>query len=199
MRYITYPKLPSIPSDIELEVIEVAKKINFQENEFNLTTEESIMEKIQVHAPVNMIEILGVRFSDAHKYFNVSISKFAFVNAPHNLVKWVEENINMNIRSINVQAMSGGTDIVPHVDEIRTGALNYLLSTGGSKVETRFYESLRPDLKAVSQTAIPYDKVKLIESAELPLRVWHILSTKDIHSVNGLTPNDVRISVSISL
>jgi hypothetical protein len=97
--------------------------------------------------------------------------------------------------------MTGGEFIVPHIDEIRTGGLNYIIQTGGTAVKTKFYKpkSEYKEFKATPQTAFLYNTIDEVYSETLPINKWHILDVTQIHSVNDLIPSSLRIAVTVSL
>ncbi len=196
IEYFTFPK---VPEDIKQSVLEQARKISFQENQYNLTADENLLSAIKKFTPKEDDSMLGVMFEDAQGYFKDKIANFAFIEADPVLVKWVKNNISMSYRRVDVQVMTGGVIVVPHIDEIRQGALNYILSSGGTDVTTTFYEPLNKDLVAVPQQAFPYDRISIKDSTVILEEQWHILDVTKIHGVENLSPNEYRISISISL
>jgi hypothetical protein len=125
----------------------------------------------------------------------------SFVNPPKELTEWVKENITIPYRGVNIQVMSGGNFVAPHIDEIRNGALNYIIQTGGPDVKTKLYKPKLEyaNLKVTPQTVFLYDTIDEVHSETLPTNKWHILDVTQIHSVNNLVPSSSRISISISL
>lgn len=198
---IVYKDFPSVPDYIVEQILIDASKINFQTNEFNLTADDTLLESIKEFAPKLGDQVLGVAFNEAQNYYTEKIASFAFINPCNDLIIWAKENITMPYRGINIQVMTGGEFVVPHIDEIRTGGLNYILQAGGPNVKTKFYKpkSEYSNLRATPQTAFLYETIEEVHSETLPLNKWHILDVTHIHSVNDLVASDMRISISISL
>jgi hypothetical protein len=94
------------------------------------------------------------------------------------LSKWCYHNISPSLYW-GVQVMSG--DLGWHWDEPTTVKITYIFQTGGNNVETVFYDTL---CKTVLQSII-------IE----PKR-WHILNVKEMHTVRGIQPGKLRISLT---
>lgn len=198
---ITYKDFPKIPDRLVNQILQLVSTINFQQNDFNLTTNDSLLELIKNYTPDFNDKILGVAFNQAQQYFKEPIALFAFINAPEELTAWVKENIPIPYKDVNIQVMTGGTHVVPHVDEIRTGGLNYIIKSGGTDVVTTFYKPKLDykNFKVVPQTALLPDTLDTVRSEILPTNLWHILDVTQIHSVNNLSSLDLRIAVTISL
>lgn len=198
---ITYKDFPPLPRKLVDQVVTLALSISFQKNDFNLTTDYELSELIKDYAPDFRDNILGVAFNKAQEHFNEPIASFAFIRPTDELIAWVKDNILIPYRAVNIQVMTGGTHVVPHVDEIRTGGLNYIIQTGGSAVKTVFYKPkpIYDGFKVVPQTALLPDTIDEVYSEVLPTNTWHILDVTQIHSVNNLDPLDLRIAVTISL
>jgi len=62
----------------------------------------------------------------------------------------------------------------------RDFAISYLLETGGENVITTMY-----------------DNDNITDSKKIDPHKWHIINTKDLHSVSGIT--EIRIAISISV
>jgi hypothetical protein len=198
---ITYKDFPSIPEHIIDKVLDIVSGINFQTNDFNLTAEDDLLDLIKDFAPNFNDKLLGVAFSEAQQHYKEKIASFAFINPPPELTEWVKENISIPYKAVNIQVMTGGEFIVPHIDEIRTGGLNYIIQTGGTAVKTKFYKpkSEYKEFKATPQTAFLYNTIDEVYSETLPINKWHILDVTQIHSVNDLIPSSLRIAVTVSL
>lgn len=199
---IVYKNFPIIPKHIIDKVLDVALNVNFSTNDFNLTTDNSnLLETIKQFTPNSDENLLGVAFNEAQQHYKEKIASFAFVNPPTELTKWIKENITVPYRGVNIQVMSGGDFVAPHIDEIRKGALNYIIQTGGSDVKTKFYKPKLEyaDLKVTPQTVFLRNTIDEVYSETLPTNKWHILDVTQIHSVNNLDPSGIRISISVSL
>lgn len=198
---IVYKDFPPVPNHIVEQILTDVSKINFQTNDFNLTADDNLLESIKQFAPVPGDKVLGVAFNEAQQYYTEKIASFAFINPCNDLITWAKENITIPFRAVNIQVMTGGEFVVPHIDEIRSGGLNYILQTGGPTVKTKFYKPKNEysNLKATPQTAFLYETIEEIYSETLPLNKWHVLDVTQIHSVNDLVASSSRVSISISL
>jgi hypothetical protein len=198
---IIYRDFPIVPKHIVDKVLDIALNVNFLENDFNLTTDSNLLESIKEFTPNFNDNLLGVAFNQAQQYYKEKIASFAFVNPPEELTKWVKENITLPYRGVNIQVMSGGEFVAPHIDEIRKGGLNYIIQTGGPDVKTKLYKPKLEyaNLKVTPQTVFLYDTIDEVYSETLSINKWHILDVTQIHSVNNLDPLGVRISISVSL
>jgi hypothetical protein len=198
---ILYKPFPLIPKHIVKQVLRLVSAINFQTNDFNLTTDDTLLESIKQYAPNFNDKILGVAFNEAQQHFKEPIASFAFIKPPDDLTIWVKENIPIPYKAVNIQVMTGGTHVVPHVDEIRTGGLNYIIRTGGPAVKTAFYKPklAYEEFKVVPQTAFLLDTIDEVYSEILPANNWHILDVTRIHSVNNIVSSELRIAVTVSL
>jgi hypothetical protein len=198
---IIYKNFPTVPDYIVKQILTDVSKINFQTNDFNLTADSDLLESIKQFVPNSEDNVLGVAFNEAQQYYTEKIASFAFINPCNDLIIWAKENISIPYRGINIQVMTGGEFVVPHIDEIRTGGLNYIIQTGGPDVKTKLYKPKDEysNLRATPQTAFLYNTIEEIHSETLPLNKWHILDVTQIHSVNDLVPSKSRISISISL
>jgi len=196
---ITYHDFPVVPEYIKKQVLEQASLIEYDNNSYNLTGSNDLINSIKKLKPEFTKDSLGVPFDDAQNYFDKKIANFAFLDASNELVEWVKNNIPLKIRGTNIQVMHGGEIITPHIDEIRSSALNYILSPGGDNVSTSFYISNDPNLMAMPQMAFPYNRLNLLESNVIPCEQWHTLNVQKIHGVENLDINKHRISISISL
>jgi hypothetical protein len=198
---IIYRDFPIVPKHIVDKVLDIALNVNFLENDFNLTTDSNLLESIKEFTPSFNDNLLGVAFNQAQQYYKEKIASFAFVNPPEELTEWVKENITLPYRGVNIQVMSGGEFVAPHIDEIRKGGLNYIIQTGGPDVKTKLYKPKLEyaNLKVTPQTVFLYDTIDEVYSETLSINKWHILDVTQIHSVNNLDPLGVRISISVSL
>jgi hypothetical protein len=133
--------------------------------------------------------------------FSFGTSKFYFCEVTDNIKTWVNQNISRDINRIHIQIMFGGDFVIPHVDEIRQKAYNYILTTGGSDVETCFYEPKDEfkHLKITAQTYFPKDRLNKTYGITIFPKKWHRLSVNKIHSVENLDPTQRRISLTLSL
>jgi hypothetical protein len=93
--------------------------------------------------------------------------------------------------------MNNGKYVIPHVDEIRVLALNYLISTGGGVTCT--YDPIDEYKNYIvgPQMVFPRERICKVEEISIEEKRWHTLDVSKIHGVENLVGD--RISVSISL
>jgi len=127
------------------------------------------------------------------------LSTFYFLDAPEVVKQWVSDNISPNCHA-SIQEFSEGTFFFPHIDFVRTRAMNYILETGGEDVRTCFWKPKLEwaHLKPIHRTYIPYDRIDLIESIVFPIKKWHSLDVQKIHSVENINPTMKRVALTLS-
>jgi hypothetical protein len=196
--YISYLDYPSLPIGLEQDILNTVKSnSNFKENNLLVNADQTTLDLIGKveYDPNNNI---GYPYLEARKYFPTLVDYY-FLDPSPAVKDWVHTHINKDV-TINIQVMTNGTHVPPHIDEVRTYAINYLISAGGNAT-TDFYE---PKVKfenvsVTAQTAIPYEKLDLKESKQIAEKVWHKLSVTKIHSVENITPQLKRIALTLSL
>ncbi len=109
------------------------------------------------------------------------------------LTTWVTKNIPKKINAIHVQYFEDGTFFFPHVDLLRSKAINYVLATADAT--TSFYTPNGFD--PVPNSVIEYDKITLAKQFKIEPYRWHELDVTTIHSVEDI--NGVRIAVTLSV
>jgi hypothetical protein len=194
-----YLNFPELPLDIEEEIFQIADyniTKSFRISDHNINADPSILDAIAMPEPDWKNE-LGIPMLESP----FGTSKFYFCEATDNIKTWVNQNISRDINRIHIQIMFGGDFVIPHVDEIRQKAYNYILTTGGSDVETCFYEPKDEfkHLKITAQTYFPKDRLNKTYGITIFPKKWHRLSVNKIHSVENLDPTQRRISLTLSL
>ena len=201
MTYLQFPNYPDLPDELKKEIFKIAE---LQDSEtyddllINSTPEVIKMVK-DIYGFEGAESKLGYTGLEARKMFP-DLVKYHFLDASDKIKKWVNDTLPIKAASINIQTMTSGKSIAPHIDEIRQYALNYLLSSGGD-VDLKFYELKGPaDEQWVHpQIFIPYDKLEVKETTKVPLNTWHMLPTSKIHSVENFDPTQKRIALTISI
>lgn len=199
MRYINYLDYPAIPSNLEQEILDTVQKqaIHFEANDLLVNTSKEMQDVLGITNYDSNTNI-GYHYSQAKVYFP-NLVNYYFLEPSDNVKDWVVKNIN-SLATINIQVMSNGTCIPPHVDEVRTTAINYILQTGGA-VHTDFFhvKDSFNHLDVTSQTAIPHERLTLMESCILQPSRWHSLDVRQIHSVENIDPKQKRIALTLSI
>ena len=133
-------------------------------------------------------------------------------NATERVAQWVQENIHQDIPNdyhIGVQMFEHkfpgeATTSAPHVDGPRGAyVLNYMLKPGGSSVTTEWYiQRGYPLLRLKEHQTGLYLKTfagldKVYETT-CPVRQWHSLEIRAIHTIANLTEDRVALSVALT-
>jgi hypothetical protein len=198
MRHINYPSLPPLPKALEQEILDIAKQTEtFQINNIHVDTSKellSIIGCIDYDPNTN----LGYHHSEAKKYFP-TMSNYYFLDVSNTIRTWVHENIDPKYNA-HIQVISNGTLVPPHVDEVRSSAINYLIETGGDGI-TSFYcvNSAYTNLTITPQTSIPYERLTVIENTIIESNTWHRLDVTQIHGVTSMDSTQKRIALTLSI
>lgn len=195
--YISYLDYPPLPTDLERDILNTIESYsNFEKNNLLVNADLdtiNLLGESEYTAETN----IGYHYSQARKHFP-NLVDYYFLDPSEHVKEWVLTNISKDV-TINIQVMTNGIYVPPHIDEVRTSAINYLISTGSAL--TNFYEP-KPeftDLLVTAQTAIPYERLDLKESSKIEKHVWHRLDVRKIHSVENIDPQAKRISLTLSI
>jgi hypothetical protein len=184
--YLNYPPLPqSIIDEILLQIN--TAEVPICEILLDGVTDDIIDWSTELGRPLSEVDQNTCRFH---------------VLEPSNVIKeWVKQNIPEKVRKIHINAMTNGTHLVPHIDEIRIKALNYVIETGGSNVITSFYKVKEQykHLKASPRCFIPLDRLDPIEQICIKKDSWHSLAVSNIHDVGNIETDKRRIILTLSV
>jgi hypothetical protein len=127
--------------------------------------------------------------------FNIELSGLANMGMFKDelVTEWVCNNITKEVNGVHVQYFENGTFFFPHVDLLRTKAVNYLLSTANA--ETVFYETVN-NIEIKPNTMIPYNSINPVFKKIIDRHRWHELAVDKIHSVENI--NGIRIAITVS-
>lgn len=210
--YFTYLDLPPVPKYLEEKILSIVDKplANFHNSdafveyleknrsELNISAGQEVIDAIK-NVEIDYSKSLGFPLSEAWEHFK-NLAHFDFLEVTDEINDWARSNIDKNLAHVSIQAMYGGTTITPHIDEMRTKALNYVVSTGGDS-KTCFYKPKKEfdHLIAYPQTIFPFDRLELVQEIYIEPYRWHELDVTKIHSVENLDPKLKRISLSVSI
>jgi len=201
MKYLKFPNYPKLPAELVDEILSIVNTQDFSTFDDLLINSSPEFIKIvkEAYGFEGKDSPLGYAGAEARERFTTLV-KYHFLDVSERIKKWVEENLPVNAAAVNIQVMTDGQSIAPHIDEIRVEAINYIISSGGD-VSLIFYELKNSeDEKWIHpQMFIPYEKLHIKEETKVPLEVWHVLPTNKIHSVENIDPTKKRISLSISI
>lgn len=169
-----YKDYPQLPNKLITELLDsVAHRIDSGfSDKINLAVEEAYGKLIDTN--IDGIAKMGMFTNDA-------------------LTTWIKENITDTFNAVHVQYFSNGTHFFPHVDLLRTRALNYLISSAGA--QTVFYKNIS-NKEIKPNTIISYDSIEPVNTYEIEPFRWHELCVDEIHSVENIQGTRIAITVS---
>jgi hypothetical protein len=116
---------------------------------------------------------------------------------------WLATNLGSDLFTRSSSGMQFIRDAIkPHCD-LRAWALNYIIATGGEKVETIFWQEQDQPLLRESGTyrnGTTSAKLDEVWKVQIEPNRWHLINTNVIHSVTGVTDiQEPRQGISISV
>jgi hypothetical protein len=195
--YISYLNYPPLPLDLELDILNtIESHAYFQKNNLLVNADAATIDLLGETAYTADTNI-GYHYSQARDHFPHLVDYY-FLEASERVKDWVFTNISKDV-TINIQVMTNGMYVPPHIDEVRTSAINYLISSADAT--TNFYEpkSEFAPLSVTAQTAIPHERLELKQSSKIAERTWHKLDVGKIHSVENIATDSKRISLTLSI
>jgi hypothetical protein len=193
-KYEAYPPLPPELKALILKTIE-KEQSNLKSTNIQMNAPDSVINSIT--EDVDLTNNLGWHYSESKSHFPFICDYYVF-DVPAEVAIWLRDNVSTE--PANIQVMAGGSHVPPHIDEIRKGALNYVIETGGD-VRTVFYnvKNENANENATPFTVIPYEKLDVSNDVDIQIERWHSLDTTRIHSVEGINTLKKRIAISISI
>lgn len=198
MLHINYLSFPPLPDALEQEILDIAHQAEiFHANDIHVNASRETLEVIG-HVDYNPDTNLGYHYSTAKEHFP-SMSNYHFLEASDNIRKWVAENINPSLTA-HIQVIDQGTIIPPHIDEVRSKAVNYIVEPGGNSITSFYYvKGEYQNLLVTPQTSIPYERLSVMESVLIQPKMWHSLDVTQIHGVTNMNPLQKRIALTLSV
>jgi len=193
----SYVSHPTLPPELKALILETVEKEwdNLQSTNIQMKASASVVNAIT--EDVDLTNNLGWHYSESKSHFPFICDYYVF-DVPAEVALWLRDNVST--QPANIQVMAGGSHVPPHIDEIRKGALNYIIDLGGD-VRTVFYnvKAESSGQNATPFTVIPYEKLDVSNDIEIQAERWHTLDTTRIHSVEGINSAKKRIAISISI
>lgn len=125
--------------------------------------------------------------------------------------QWVTENIMSGYHNTGLRVSAGqdgDTTHGAHVDSQHnpphpTYKLYYLLSRGGDRATTSFYQEHGESIERPSVWGNPtkcddYSRLTLLESVQFPMKQWVLLNTSILHGVENITSPRINLTVVLS-
>ncbi len=173
-KYLDYP---AIPKELEQHIFDAVLQ---HQTDKIFTASENINKAVtETYGTTLNINVDGLA--------NMGIFKDDLVT------NWIYKNITKSFNGVHVQYFENGNFFFPHVDLLRSKALNYLLSTANA--ETIFYETIE-NIEIKPNSMIPYDSIKPVFKKVIDQYRWHELEVDKIHSVENI--NGIRIAITVS-
>jgi hypothetical protein len=189
MKLFEYLDYPPLPEDMKQEILQLVE------------TSPVPMCEILLDGPhmaaTDWSKELGLPLTEMDK----NTCKFHVIEPSERIKEWVHQNIPEKVRKIHINALIQGTHLVPHIDEIRTRAINYVIDLGGPNVMTNFYRIKRnyKHLTASPRTYIPRSKLQRIEQICVEQERWIALAVNHIHDVRNIRVKRKRIILTLSV
>ena len=144
-------------------------------------------------------EVLGLNLELLEEYYP-SVCVLSFLPVEQDVADWVHENITPK-GFVGINIFHSGDFFFPHIDLMRTKAINCVIEPGGDNVTTAWYTPKKEfeHLEATTRTFIPYDRVEVIEEQIFAAGDWYELDVSKIHNVKDIDPTKRRITITVSL
>lgn len=191
--YTLFDKIPKLPEHLILEAQNCVRPDNMtQTNKGNNRVPVLIDYSLPDDQAIN-----GVTY---HRY-----------NASASIIEWVTENIHeklirpylVGIQLFNHKLPGQVITSGPHVDGPRGDyVLNYCLEPGGDNVLTQWFqqdgfEVIRHQAHQTGLYLKTFDGLTKIQEVKCPVKEWHGLEIRALHTVANLTSNRLALSLGI--
>jgi hypothetical protein len=189
-----YLDYPLIPLDLKDHIVDLAfKNSSRQIDRFKkFYIDDRIESAIDDKYP--NIEIgLGISPKEAE---NISGMCIMTMFQSDEVTNWIRKNITDSFMAVHIQSFDHGSLFFPHIDLVRTKALNYLIESGDA--DTLFFEPLEEFKNLIPQpsTYIPHNRIKEIKKIKIETNRWHQLDVNKIHNVENIKSRRLAITVS---
>ena len=141
--------------------------------------------------PIIPNELISEVHASILKYPNDFKVSFKTDYRRHAVTEQLKEFVKLSFNNhvIKIQIIENKLEI--HRDIGRTVAYNYLIDSGGSNVETCFYEDMTVDIPVYENKTF-----RLIEKIKIEEHRWHCLNVSNLHNVINLTSPRIAITVT---
>lgn len=177
---LTYKDYPPLPTEIVEQIKDEVNKRQDSTAKFN----------VPVNIDLAVEQVYGKLVTD-----DLDLDGLAKMNmfTLDSLTAWAHANIKEPFSAVHVQYFEGGTFFFPHVDLLRSKAVNYLITTADAT--TSFYtpNGFTPE----PNTVIAREKISLTKQFRIDHNRWHELDVTLVHSVENI--NGTRIAVTLSV
>jgi hypothetical protein len=189
--YQSYEHYPSIPKDIEEEIVQFTEHYIAQDTPIPIAYNGYDNKNEKSLSYVNPKKILK------------KSGTIGFILLPQNIIdniKYYYTNLDHPLKEKRyycVQVALGADHIPPHVDNVeeRGPGLLYLIKAGGPNVRTIWYK-IKDEFKHLQiayNKGIPYERLIVMENHHLKERTWNWMNFSEPHSVEN--QDSLRIAV----
>jgi hypothetical protein len=113
------------------------------------------------------------------------------------LADWLRQNVLAEWADAGFSCIFGPC-LGPHIDQTRLYTLQYVVQTGGSAVDTVFYEAANERLKIGQRLKFScYDDLTAVESFRATDHSWWILNGREIHSVENIQTQRIALQIGL--
>lgn len=142
-----------------------------------------------------------VRFRDGSRLNSIESYRYWI---SEDFETWVRNHVQEETKGCGINVFEDGKLVAPHVDANRNFALQYILETGGDRVETAWYRQkgrdiLRPDIRHVfdlNKIVLDYDQLEELDRICFPAKTWVCLNTNILHAVENLQGRRLALQIS---
>lgn len=195
---IEYVDFPRVPNNIVDDILDVVNNSDLlSRRDLQIAAADNVTKEIEkAHASVSFDNNIGIPLSEIDKIYPDSAT-FLFLDPPAAALEWATK-IFGDETYLHIQAMVNGTFVVPHIDENRKYAYNYLIQADPN-TSTNFYKPKAEfcHLSATPATVIPYDRLDVISKQIIQKFKWHRFPTNIIHSVENISRPRIALTVSV--
>jgi hypothetical protein len=181
MNKLLYLDLPTLPTDLEEELVKIALQIPTDESgrqwieEFH---EHKVRATSHVYGRGNTI------------ISNALLQEIRKIYSP-----FFDEDVNAIVGNFTNTYGDGLTESPPHCDRYRHVSINYLLQTGGSNVRTCFFNESRKNDDLSMAENCRHDELTRDFDICLPKNVWHSYNVQNYHSVENIETTRLMFSL----
>lgn len=134
------------------------------------------------------------------KFPEKTVCTFLVVDCDDDLKDWIRKNIVSDFYSVYILVGREGNTVLPHIDQERALGYNFIVQSSGKPLNC-FWKPKEEfkDRPLTPYSYVPYERIELDKSYYVEPRRWHIIEASQVHSVEGLDPNEARILVAIGV
>jgi hypothetical protein len=180
-----YLSLPSLPTHMEEELIEICKKITMNTERYK-KFKSNFTEDINIAVQEYNTERVGTIPTYITDEIQNSYSKYFYGGVMGILGKTSSITKKLSV-------------LPPHCDSQRRVVINYLLDTGGINVKTTIYNEKRKIFNLIKIETLNYNEVTPKTIEVIPPKKWHAFNAQRFHSVENIESERYYFSLILHL